>query len=126
VSGRALSLWGPFAAALALCFWLSSIRQPPGGEVVWDKLLHVLEYAGIGVMALRAFHGGLARPRRGPTLAAAATVVLWAVSDELHQSFVPGRDASVADVVADVAGFGLSVLSMHALAAWRGARARPL
>ena len=123
MNGRALALWGPFVAALALCFWLSSIRQPQGGELMWDKLLHVCEYAGIGLLAMRAFHGGLVRPRTVPTLAAAAAVVLWAISDEMHQSFVPGRDASSADVVADAVGFGVSVLVAATLAAWRRERA---
>jgi VanZ family protein len=105
----ALKLWGPFLAALAVIFWLSSLSQVPGAHYVWDKALHVCGYAGLGVLALRAFHGGLVRPRLAPTLAAGACVVLWGISDEYHQSFVPGRDASVLDVVADAVGFALSV-----------------
>jgi VanZ family protein len=45
-----------------------------------------------------------------PTFYAALTVILWGVSDEFHQSFVPGRNASALDVVADTFGFVMAVL----------------
>ena len=37
--------------------------------------------------------------------------VIYAVSDEIHQSFVPGRDCSAGDLLADIVGLsvGLSV-----------------
>jgi VanZ family protein len=35
---------------------------------------------------------------------AALAAVLYGLSDEVHQSFIPGRDASVGDVVADALG----------------------
>ena len=73
-------------------------------------LLHAVGYAGLGLLALRAFHGGFERPRPLPTLYAGLTVILWGISDEFHQSFVPGRDASGWDVLADAVGFGLAVL----------------
>ena len=107
-----LTLWGPFLAALAVVFCLSSMSEVPGAHYVWDKLLHTFGYAGIGILALRAFHGGFVRPQLKPTLYAALTVIAWGMSDEYHQSFVPGRDASVWDVLADAVGFTLGVLMM--------------
>jgi VanZ family protein len=121
VSLRRVALWGPFLAALALGFTLSSMQRVPGAEFFWDKLLHVTEFAGIGVLALRAFHGGVVPPRRGPTLSAGAAVVLWALSDEFHQSFVPGRDASLRDVAADVVGFAVASGLFYAFTKWREA-----
>ena len=103
-----LTLWGPFFAALAAVFWLSSLTDVPGARYFWDKLLHMVGYAGLGVLALRAFHGGFERPRPAPTTYAAVAVILWGVSDEFHQSFVPGRDASAWDVLADAVGFALA------------------
>jgi VanZ family protein len=110
VRRSALTVWGPFIAALVVMFWLSSLSQVPGSRYVWDKLLHTIGYAGLGVLALRAFHGGFEPLRRGPTLRAALAVILWGISDEIHQSFVPGRNASGWDVCADAVGFGLAVL----------------
>ena len=96
--------WAPFLLALAVIFWLSSLPQVPAARYFWDKLLHVAAYAGLGVLALRAFHGGAAPLRPGATLLAGCAVILWGVSDEYHQSFVPGRDASALDVAADAVG----------------------
>jgi VanZ family protein len=118
-----LTLWGPFLAGLAAVFWLSSMSEVPGARYFWDKLLHAVGYAGLGVLALRAFHGGFVSPRPTPTLYAASTVILWGISDEFHQSFVPGRNASAWDVLADAVGIALAVLVVWA-ATSRGVRAR--
>ncbi len=117
-----LTLWGPFLGALAVVFWLSSRSDVPGARYIWDKLLHTIGYAGLGVLALRAFHGGFERPRWTATCYAGLTVILWGISDEFHQSFVPGRDATAWDVVADAVGFAVAVGIFAALTA-RAARA---
>ena len=112
-----LTLWGPFIAALAVVFWLSSMSDVPGTRYVWDKVLHAAGYAGLGLLALRAFHGGFASPRVAPTLFAASTVILWGISDEFHQSFVPGRSPDVYDVAADAVGATIAALSLAVAAA---------
>jgi VanZ family protein len=120
-----LTLWGPFLGALAVTFWLSSRSDVPGARYVWDKLLHTIGFAGLGVLALRAFHGGFERPRLSLTLYAGLTVILWGISDEFHQSFVPGRDATPWDVVADAVGFavGVGVFAILTSRATRATRA---
>lgn len=105
-----VALWGPFVGSLVVVFWLSSLSRVTGANHAWDKMLHAVGYSVLGVLALRAFHGGFERLRPKPTLYAALAVILWAVSDEFHQSFVPGRDASRLDVLADAVGFVLAVL----------------
>ena len=120
-----LTLWGPFIAALAVMFWLSSMSDVPGTRYVWDKVLHAVGYAGLGLLALRAFHGGFASPRVAPTLFAASTVILWGISDEFHQSFVPGRDASARDVIADAIGFAVAVGVMAAVTSLTARLKRP-
>ena len=118
-----LTLWGPFFAALAAVFWLSSLTDVPGARYFWDKLLHMVGYAGLGVLALRAFHGGFGRLRPAPTMFAGIAIILWGASDEFHQSFVPGRDATVWDLVADSLGFVLAVLLLLAIRRYRENRA---
>jgi VanZ family protein len=110
-----LTLWGPFLGALAFIFFLSSQSDVPGARYFWDKLLHAVGYAGLGVLALRAFHGGFERPRLAATIGAGVTVILWGISDEFHQSFVPGRDATAWDVLADAVGFALAVVLVATL-----------
>ena len=117
---RALANWGPLLLALAGVFWLSSLPQVPGAGLAWDKLLHAVGYAGLGIVTLRAFHGGLVRPRPKPTVAAGIFLLLWGISDEYHQSFVPGRDASGADVVADVIGFMIACALVYAWSVRQG------
>lgn len=117
-----LILWGPFVAALAVVFWLSSLSEVPGTHYFSDKMVHAVGYAGLGVLALRAFHGGFKHLRPAPTLLAASAVVLWGISDEIHQSFVPGRNASPWDVVADAVGFALGA-GVFARATYSTARA---
>jgi VanZ family protein len=67
------------------------------------KLAHFAEYLVLSVLLHRALHAG---PRWSPRAAATAIVVaaLYAAADEVHQSFVPGRTASAADWLVDVAG----------------------
>ena len=106
---RLLVIWGPLLAALAGVFYLSSLSRVPAAEYFWDKLLHTAGYTVVSLLALRAFHGGLTRPRPGASLGAFAFMLLWSVSDEYHQSLVPGRDASAGDVVADLTGFAIAL-----------------
>ena len=109
-----------------IIFWLSSMSRVPGANYFWDKFLHAFGYAGLGILALRAFHGGFTPARLLPTLLAGLAVVLWGISDEFHQSFVPGRDASALDVFADSVGFLIAVglFSVQNLRALRLDRSR--
>ena len=120
-----LGLWGPFLGSLAVVFWVSSLSVVPGAHYFWDKLLHALGYTGLGVLALRAFHGGFERLRVAPTVFAGIAVIVWALSDEFHQSFVPGRDAELSDVLADGVGFALSVLMAGTWTFWRSRARQP-
>ena len=69
------------------------------------KAAHVTEYFILGLLVFRAFRGGsaLSWSYRWAFLAI-IVVALFAVSDELHQSFVRARGASVVDVGIDTAG----------------------
>jgi VanZ family protein len=109
------SLWGPVVLILALLFFVSSQSHVKGADLVWDKLAHAVAYGLLGLQVLRAFHGGLGPLRSGATLRAALFTVGYGVTDEFHQSFVPGRDASVYDVLADAVGFVLAAVVLFAI-----------
>jgi len=72
----------------------------------YDKLIHLAVYGVLGFLVHRA----LSRQTRFPMLARSAglwTVLLcvfYGMTDEFHQSFVPGRDMSVFDLMADSFG----------------------
>ena len=66
---------------------------------------HVIEYFILGLLLFRAFRGGsIGSWKWGWSFFALIVVILWAASDEFHQSFVPTRTASVVDVAMDTAG----------------------
>jgi hypothetical protein len=68
-------------------------------HVVLRKLGHVVEYGILGVLWLRALD-----PHPGAGRWAIALSALYAVTDELHQSFVPNRTGAPVDVAIDTAG----------------------
>ncbi len=107
INGR-LGRWAPVAAWMALIFVLSAQSKLPGLGADWlDDLVqiagHFAEYAVLGLLVARA-----AAPDGASAPARIATVILWAaayaISDEWHQSFVPGRDASLIDWMVDMVG----------------------
>ena len=69
------------------------------------KLGHVTEYFILGILLFRAFHGS-SKELRIPRWAFSSffVLVLYAGSDELHQSFVSTRTASLFDVGMDALG----------------------
>jgi VanZ family protein len=84
---------------------LASSVNPRPTTGVSGNVFHPVEYAGLAFLLQYALHAGLARPPRPWSLGAAAlAAALFGVVDELHQSFVPGRHASVLDVGLDAAG----------------------
>lgn len=109
---RVLSAWLPVLAYAGLIFWLSDQPRPPVDLPSWsgsDKVAHAIEYSVLAVLLWRALGGkrGAAPARSLVTFLATA---LYAASDEWHQSFVPDRNASVGDWIADTAGGLAAVL----------------
>jgi VanZ family protein len=79
-------------------------------HMITRKVAHFAEYAVLGFLAARAFRGS---PRQGLHngwfLASLVLVVVYALLDEYHQSFVPSRTGTVYDSLIDIAG-GLTAL----------------
>lgn len=99
--------WGPALAMMGVIFFASSTPQAQLPSVEgWDTVLrkggHALGYALLGV----AYAWGLAgrRPTGRVVARAVLLAALYAVSDELHQAFTPGRSSSPVDVGIDTAG----------------------
>jgi VanZ family protein len=97
-------------AAVAYCgviFALSAMENPLPAITgrISDKVLHAVEYAGLGGLLGLAL--AASAPRLRPLhlfLAAALGAAAYGASDEWHQSFVPGRDMSALDWLADATG----------------------
>jgi VanZ family protein len=102
--------WAYAIVASAILFWLSSlpIRQPANLPYI-DKVEHVIAYMLLGLAYFNVGSAGGRRLNRLVILGTWIVVVAYGISDEWHQSFVPGRSADVADVVADSVGGALGV-----------------
>lgn len=75
-----------------------------------DKVAHLCIY-GLLAAAVVLAHSPRSR-KKNPwrvCLATLAVCLLFGISDEFHQSFIPGRFVSGADVLADMAGAVLAV-----------------
>ena len=132
--GRFLSRYLPLVAWLAFISYASSDSFSAGNTsriigplVLWlfpntsaetlatihfitRKLAHFTEYAILGFLAARAFrtspHPVISRHW---FLISAALIIVYALIDEYHQSFVPTRTGTVYDSLIDMAG-GLTAL----------------
>jgi len=104
--------FAPPLLLMGLIFLLSAQPDLGSGLGSWDtvlrKLAHMGEYGLLWFLWWRAL--GSRHP--GPAIAIA---LLYAASDEYHQSFVEGRHGSPWDVAIDALGVGLAGL----LVAWR-------
>lgn len=107
-----LSNQGPLLAYAALIFIASSMSRlaPPDiGISFFDKIIHCAEYGLFYLLALRAANGApVGLSRRTSYIAAFVLTVIYGALDEYHQSFVPGRDADVYDLLADTCGAALA------------------
>ncbi len=112
-SGFALfgGFWLPVLAYISGIYALSSMvgLKPPGDFVNVDKVYHVGEYLLLGLLLARAVRATLrvSRPLFAAMIAI-GLIVLVGASDEFLQSFVPGRDSSMFDLLADAIGGGVA------------------
>jgi VanZ family protein len=113
--------WLPPLTWMGMIFYLSAQPTLPSAT---KPLLDVLIKKGghFGAYALLAFWWwrALSRGRgvEGTTLGLAFAVsVAYAISDEFHQGFVPGRNPSLVDVLIDTAG---AAAALWMIWRWRG------
>lgn len=112
----AVRAWLPAAVMMALLLVASST---PGSSLAlgsgYSLAAHLVAYGLLGMLVLRALAGGRWRGVTGRHLAGAVLIAgLYGLGDELNQRFVPGRNAELLDVGADVAGALCGVLLVWA------------
>jgi VanZ family protein len=122
-----LRTWILVVAYLALIFGVSSIPQDPLSHTcfkVSDKMAHLAEYAGFGLLLSVASRSTFRRVRRWVLL---VVVVLIGAAvgalDETYQMTVPGRERELLDWVADVTGVLVGSCLAMAISSWMARRA---
>lgn len=96
--------WLPLLVAMGVIFFAShqpATDLPDFGlwDVTFKKSGHFLGYAGLALLALRAVLDW-----QRPYLTAFIIVFLFSMSDEFHQTFIPGRNGTLMDVAIDMSG----------------------
>ena len=106
--------WLPPLIWMGLLFLVSAQPDPPGPRQpllseIYAIIGHVIAYGLLAFWWYRALRSvpslsGDGQVRTHVARIAFLVTVLYAASDEFHQSFVPGRDASLPDLIVDAAG----------------------
>lgn len=96
--------WLMIVGWMALIFFLSSQPQLPSApdplaDLIFKKGAHFTVYAVLAVLFRRALP-----PNHWIWALSWIFTVLYAASDEWHQSFVPGRHSQLTDVLIDACG----------------------
>jgi VanZ family protein len=117
--GQVLWYWAPVVGYAGLIFSLSALSHPeehlPSFVIkgVSDKVLHAVEFGMLALLCYRAF-----RWAAGPVVARQAVVLaivtasVYGLTDEVHQLFVPLREASWQDWLADTVGATLAAVGV--------------
>jgi VanZ family protein len=115
---QVLWYWMPVALYAGVIFFLSNQSHPEEHlpsfllKDVSDKVLHAVEYAVLGGLCYRAFRWGLnGQVAARALIIAIVTASLYGVTDEVHQLFVPFRESSWLDWLADTVGAVIGALS---------------
>lgn len=81
-------------------------------DLVLRKLAHLFVFGVLAVLVSRAMRGGALRDTTTLMLAWIVTLA-YAVSDEWHQTFVPGRAGQASDVAIDMVGATIALLALR-------------
>lgn len=105
--------WTLTVGYMLLIFLLSSIPYVEQPDLLKDKrapiLEHIVEYSVLGFLLFGSFSSTKRKGRRVIFLAV-SVAILYGISDELHQFFVPGRYCDIIDVVANSLGSVIGVM----------------
>lgn len=115
---KVVRFWLPVVIWAVIIFLLSARPTPRATQIFWQdfivkKSAHVLEYGIFTTLLYRALkEGGMEKKEAG--VSSVILAVLYGVSDEFHQSFTPGRESTVRDVIFDTIG---AILAIYGI--WR-------
>lgn len=113
-----LKYWGP-VFLYGVCIVYLSSQSVPNEHLpsfmfrLNDKFLHGLEYGVLGILLYRAFRQ--MTHTAGSMALGILCVIAFGISDEIHQWFVPQRQADVWDLFADTIGAAFMIFGWVAI-----------
>ncbi|MEM4367769.1 MAG: VanZ family protein [Candidatus Anstonellales archaeon] len=98
-----------------IIFFFSSIPYLRIEELgFWDfilrKISHITEYAVLSILLVNALFVSICFKKSNIYLLSFVLGVLYAISDEIHQYFVPGRFFSIVDILIDSIGVTIGIV----------------
>jgi VanZ family protein len=103
---------------MAVIFYGSSQRRvevSSNGVInfLFFKTLHILEYAFLYILLFRAFRQtGIKKKKNVWSWYAFILTILYAGTDEIHQTFIPTREGKIRDVIIDAGGALITWISI--------------
>jgi VanZ family protein len=115
-----LRYWLPPALWAGVIFILSAQPSLPHYpdtllDLILKKAAHMIEYGILAFLLWRALSRGQGALSRSAWVTAFVVSVLYAASDEYHQTFVPGRNGTPVDVGIDTVGALIALLIVGSL-----------
>ena len=110
---KILVFWLPVVIWLTVIFAFSSRPTKVTSEIYWQdfvvkKLAHIIEYGILTVLIYRALVNSNVEKKEAGFYSIILSL-MYGVSDEFHQRFVPGRMPTVRDVFFDIIGAVLAI-----------------
>ena len=111
---KIFSFWFPVLVWAGVIFGFSSMPVTPTKEFyLWDFILkktaHLSEYFIFYLLLYRAIKNTTTFPSKKTMIICWLLLVLYAISDEFHQLFTPGRTSTLRDVIIDGIGGLISI-----------------
>lgn len=111
--------WAPPLMWMGVIFFMSSrphfgITETALYDFLIFKLLHMVEYGFLYALLFRALYGGKYVIQKKAYIYTFVIGILYAISDETHQLFVPTREGRFRDVCIDATGmFAIYLFIRH-------------
>lgn len=98
--------WVPTVLWMGVIFFMSTLPESatPGRDILPDKVCHAGEYFILAFLILFALQRTTRARFSSSFWITLAWVVVYGLSDEIHQLYVPTRQFEVGDLIADVCG----------------------
>lgn len=101
--------WFPPIIWMGVIYFMSSqksisITSNPAAEFVTFKTLHMIEYAFLFFLFYRAFHSLHNIGEYSYIIYSFTIALLFSLTDELHQLFIPTRQGRIRDILFDIVG----------------------
>lgn len=112
---RTIYYWGPVVLWMGVIFYFSSRARIAVSDeytlnFLFFKTLHVIEYGILFFFSYRATYN-LEKDKRMAAVYAACITILYAITDEIHQTYIPSREGTFRDVFIDT--LGIAIMYMY-------------